>query len=154
MEKNMDITLKDKFNTLLHEAMKNKDEITRDTMRMVLTNLKLAEVEKKQPLDESAVLSLVQKEIKMRHESIEDFKRGNRMDLVARSEAEIKVLEQFLPKQFSDAEIKEIVQTTISELGASSVSDMGKVMKVIIPKLQGKAPSDRVSAIVKELLQK
>jgi uncharacterized protein YqeY len=75
------------------------------------------------------------------------------LDLVTRSETEIKVLERFLPKQFSDAEIKEIVLTTISELGASSVSDMGKVMKVILPKLQGKAPSDRVSAIVKELLQ-
>ena len=149
----MDATLKEKFNTLLHEAMKNKDDVTRDTMRMILTNLKLAEVEKKQSLDEPAVLALLQKEIKMRHESIEDFKKGKRQDLVSRSEAEIKVLEQFLPKQLSDTEIREIVQSAISETGAAAISDMGKVMKTALPKIQGKAASDRVSAIVKELLQ-
>jgi uncharacterized protein len=150
----MDVTLKDKFNTLLHEAMRSKDEVTRDTMRMILTNLKLAEVEKKQVLDDTAILALVQKEIKMRHESIEDFKKGNRLDLVSRSEEEIKVLEQFLPKQLSDAEVKEIVQSAISEVGASAIADMGKVMKAALPKIQGKAASDRVSSIVKELLQK
>ena len=149
----MEVTLKDKFNSLLHEAMKNKDEVARDTMRMILTSLKLAEVEKKQPLDETAVLALLQKEIKMRHESIEDFKKGNRLDLVSRSEAEIKVLEQFLPKQLGDFEIKEIVQSAISEVGAVAISDMGKVMKAALPKIQGKAASDRVSAIVKEMLQ-
>lgn len=149
----MDVTLKEKFNTLLHEAMKNKDDVARDTMRMILTNLKLAEVEKKQSLDEAAVLALLQKEIKMRHESIEDFKKGNRPDLVSRSEAEIKVLEQFLPKQLSDTEIREIVQSAISETGAAAISDMGKVMKTALPKIQGKAASDRVSVIVKELLQ-
>ena len=91
----MEESLKDKFNSLLHEAMKKKDEVTRDTMRMVLTNLKLAEVEKMQTLDNAAILSLIQKEIKSRHESIEDFIKGNRQDLITRAEAEIKVLEQF-----------------------------------------------------------
>jgi len=150
----MDVSLKEKFNTLLHNAIKSKDEVTRDTMRMILTNLKLAEVEKKQVLDDNAVLALIQKEIKMRHESIEDFKKGNRLDLVSRSEEEIKVLEQFLPKQLSDAEIKEIIQSAISEVGATAISDMGKVMKVALPKIQGKAASDRVSSFVKEMLQK
>jgi uncharacterized protein YqeY len=147
-------SLKDKFNNLLHEAMKNKDDVTRDTMRMVLTSLKLLEVEKKQPLDDAAILALVQKEIKSRHESIEDFKKGNRQDLVERTEAEIKVLEQFLPKQLSDDEVRTIVTTTIAEVGASSIADMGKVMKAALPKMQGQAASDRVSAMVKELLQK
>jgi len=148
------LSLRDQFNELLHEAMKKKDEVSRDTMRMVLTNLKLAEVEKKQALDETAILSLIQKEIKSRHESIEDFKKGNRADLVERAEAEIKVLEQFLPKQLTDAEVKTIVQTTIAEVNAVAISDMGKVMKAALPKLHGQAASDRVSAIVKELLQK
>ena len=150
----MEISLKDKFNNLLHESIKSHDEVSRDTMRMILTNLKLIEVEKKQPLDDAAILSLVQKEIKMRHESIEEFKKGNRQDLVERSEAEVKVLEQFLPKQLSDEEIRAVVQTAISEVGASSIADMGKVMKAALPKLQGKAASDRVSSTVKELLQK
>jgi uncharacterized protein YqeY len=150
----MEAVLKEKFNNLLHEAMKSKDEITRDTMRMVLTNLKLMEVEKQQTLDDTAILALVQKEIKMRHESIEDFKKGNRPDLIERSEAEIKVLEQFLPKQLSDAEIKAIVQEAINEIGASSIADMGKVMKNALSKIKGQAASDRVSTVVKELLQK
>jgi uncharacterized protein YqeY len=150
----MEISLKEKFNNLLHESIKGHDEVARDTMRMILTNLKLIEVEKKQPLDDAAILSLVQKEIKMRHESIEEFKKGNRQDLVERSEAEVKVLEQFLPKQLSDEEIRAVVQTAISEVGASSIADMGKVMKAALPKMQGKAASDRVSSTVKELLQK
>jgi uncharacterized protein YqeY len=150
----MEISLIEKFNNLLHESIKSHDEVARDTMRMILTNLKLIEVEKKQPLDDAAILTLVQKEIKMRHESIEEFKKGNRQDLVERSEAEVKVLEQFLPKQLSDEEIRAVVQTAISEVGASSIADMGKVMKAALPKLQGKAASDRVSSTVKELLQK
>ncbi|NMC85700.1 MAG: GatB/YqeY domain-containing protein [Anaerolineaceae bacterium] len=147
-------SLKEKFNNLLHEAMKNKDDVARDTMRLLLTNLKLLEVEKKQTLDDTAILALIQKEIKSRHESIEEFKKGNRQDLVERSQAEIKVLEQFLPKQLSDEEVKAIVTATVAEIGATSMADMGKVMKAALPKMQGQAASDRVSAMVKELLQK
>jgi uncharacterized protein YqeY len=145
--------LKNKFNDLLHESMRSHDEISRDTMRMVLTSLKLAEVEKKQELDDTAVLALVQKEIKSRHESIIDFKKGNRPDLVEKSEKEIKVLEQFLPKQMSDEELKAIVEEAIKEVDAQNPSDMGKVMKIVIPKAQGKASSDRISGLVKQLLQ-
>jgi uncharacterized protein YqeY len=146
--------LKNKFNDLLHESMRNHDEIARDTMRMVLTSLKLAEVEKKQELDDTAVLALVQKEIKSRHESIEDFKKGNRADLVEKSEKEIKVLEQFLPKQLTDDELKGIVKEAVKEVDAQNPADMGKVMKIVIPRVQGKASSDRISGLVKQLLQK
>ena len=139
-------SLKEKFNNLLHEAMKTKDDVARDTMRLLLTNLKLLEVEKKQTLDDTAILALIQKEIKSRHESIEEFKKGNRQDLVERSQAEIKVLEQFLPKQLSDEEVKAIVTATVAEIGATSMADMGKVMKAALPKMQGQAASDRVSA--------
>lgn len=150
----MDAPLKTKFREILHDAMRNKDEVTRDTIRMVLTSLKLAEVEKKQTLDDAGILALVQKEIKMRHESILDFKKGNRQDLVDRTEKEIKVLEQFLPKQLSDDELKEIIRTAIAEVGAITMTDMGKVMKIAIPKSQGQASSDRISGFVKELLSK
>lgn len=145
--------LKNKFNELLHESMRSHDEISRDTMRMLLTSLKLAEVEKKQELDDTAVLALVQKEIKSRHESIVDFKKGNRPDLIEKAEKEIKVLEQFLPKQLSDEELHAVVVEAIKELDAQNPSDMGKVMKIVIPKVQGKASSDRISGLVKQLLQ-
>ncbi len=150
----MDAPLKTKLNDMLHDAMRNKDEVSRNTVRMVLTSLKLAEVEKNQPLDDAGIMSLIQKEIKMRHESIADFIKGNRPDLVENNEKEIKVLEQFLPKQLSDDEVKAIVDSAIKEVGAASIADMGKVMKTILPKIQGKASSDRISTFVKELLQK
>ena len=150
----MDASLKVKLNDLLHESMKAKDDVTKDTIRLVLTSLKLAEVEKKQEMDDAGILALIQKEIKSRHEAISDFKKGNRADLVSRAEAEIKVLEQFLPKQLSDDELKSIIITAVAEVGAASMSDMGKVMKVVIPKVQGQASSDRISAFVKELLAK
>jgi uncharacterized protein YqeY len=134
--------------------MRSQDEVTRNTMRLILTSLKLAEVEKQQELDDTSVLALVQKEIKSRHESIIDFKKGNREDLVAVTEKEIKVLEQFLPKQLSDDELKTVVTAAISETGAATPADMGKVMKVVIPKVQGQAASDRISTMVRELLQK
>lgn len=145
--------LKNKFNDLLHESMRSHDEISRDTMRMLLTSLKLAEVEKKQELDDTAVLALVQKEIKSRHESIIDFNKGNRADLVEKTEKEIKVLEQFLPKQMSDEELQAVVNEAIKEVNAQNPSDMGKVMKLVIPRVQGKASSDRISGLVKQLLQ-
>jgi uncharacterized protein YqeY len=152
MELYMDAPLKIKLNDLLHESMKAKDEVTKDTIRLVLTSLKLSEVEKKQEMDDAGILALIQKEIKSRHEAIADFKKGNRVDLVTRAEAEIKVLEQFLPKQLSDDELKVIVSSAIAEVGAASMADMGKVMKVVIPKVQGQASSDRISAFVKEHL--
>jgi len=150
----MDAPLKIKLNDLLHNSMRNKDDVARDTVRMVLTNLKLTEVEKKQSLDDAGILGLIQKEIKMRHESINDYKKGNRQDLVDRAESEINVLEQFLPKQLSDDELKVIIQAAIAESGAVAISDMGKVMKIAIPKVQGQASSDRISGLVKELLSK
>jgi uncharacterized protein YqeY len=146
--------MKNKFNDLLHESMKNHDEITRNTMRLILTSLKLAEVEKKQELDDAAILSLVQKEIKSRVESIQDFKKGGRQDLVDTTEKEIKVLEQFLPIQLTDDELKVIVEAAMKEVNASTPADMGKVMKITIPQIQGRASSDRISALVKDLLQK
>jgi uncharacterized protein len=154
LEEEMPSELKAKFNDLLHESMKSHDEITRNTMRMVLTALKMAEVEKRQEVDDAAVMALVQKEIKSRRESIVDFKKGNREDLAETTEKEIKVLEQFLPKQLSDDELKAIVDSAIQEVGASTPADMGKVMKIAIPKTEGKASSDRISAMVKELLLK
>lgn len=146
--------MKMKFNDMLHESIKNHDEITRNTMRMILTSLKLAEVEKRQELDDSAILSLVQKEIKSRIESIQDFKKGGRQDLIDTTEKEIRVLEQFLPKQLTDDELKTIVTAAIKEVNASTPADMGKVMKITIPQIQGRASSDRISSLVKDLLQK
>jgi uncharacterized protein YqeY len=99
-------------------------------------------------------MSLLQKEIKNRRESLEEAKKANRTDLVEANEAEINVLQAFLPKAMPAEELRALVQAAIAETGASSPADMGKVMKTVMPRVAGRAPNDMVSATVRELLQK
>jgi uncharacterized protein YqeY len=120
---------------------------------MVLAAVKQVEVDKRMELDDMAIMALVQKEIKNRRESLEEAKKANRPDLIEANEAEIKVLEVFLPKAMPAEELRVLVQAAITETGAASPADMGKVMKLVMPKVAGRAPNDAVSAAVKELLQ-
>ena len=124
------------------------------TVRMALAAVKQAEVDKRTELDDMAVMSLIQKEVKNRREALEEAKKANRTDLVEANEAEIKVLEAFLPKAMPAEELRALVQAAIDETGASTPADMGKVMKTVMPRVAGRAPNDIVSATVRELLQK
>ena len=134
--------------------MKSGDEVRKRTVRMALAAVKQVEVDKRTELDDTAVMSLIQKEIKNRRESLEEAKRANRTDLIEANEAEINVLQAFLPKAMPAEELRALVQAAIAETGASSPADMGKVMKTVMPKVAGRAPNDMVSATVRELLQK
>ena len=134
--------------------MKANDDVARRTTRMSLAAIKQAEVDKQTTLDDAAVIALLQKEIKNRREAIEEAKKANRADLISDNEAEIKVLEAFLPKAMSADELRTLVQAAIAETGASTQTDMGKVMKVLMPRVAGRAAGDQVSAMVKELLTK
>jgi len=147
------MTLKNQLNDSLKEAMKGGDEIGKRTLRMALAAVKQAEVDKRIELDDAAVMALLQKEIKNRRESLAEAQKANRADLIEANEAEIKVIEAFLPKAMPVEELRVLVQAAIAEAGAASMSDMGKVMKLVMPKVAGKAPNDMVSATVKELLQ-
>jgi uncharacterized protein YqeY len=100
------------------------------------------------------VVALIQKEIKNRREAIEEAKKAERPDLIGDNEAEIKVLEVFLPKAMPMEELRALVQAAIAETGAAAPSDMGKVMKIVMPKVAGRAPNDMISSTVKELLVK
>lgn len=137
----------------MKEAMKSGDEIRKRTLRMALAAVKQVEVDKRIELDDAAVMALLQKEIKNRRESLAEAQKANRADLIEANEAEIKVIEAFLPKAMPVDELRAIVQAAITETGASSPADMGKVMKLVMPRVAGKAPNDMVSATVKELLQ-
>jgi len=148
------MNLKTQLNDSMKDAMKSGDEVRKRTVRMALAAIKQAEVDKRTELDEMAVISLIQKEVKNRRESIEEARKANREDLVDANEAEIKVLEVFLPKAMPDDELKEIVQAAIAETGASTPADMGKVMKIVMGKVAGRAPNDKISSAVRELLQK
>lgn len=147
------MTIKTQLNDSMRDAMKSGDEVRKRTVRMVLAAVKQAEVDKRIELDDMAVMNLIQKEVKNRREAIEEAKKANRADLIADNEAEIKVLEVFLPKAMPAEELRALVQAAIAEVGASAPGDMGKVMKAVMPKVAGRAPNDMVSAAVKEALQ-
>jgi uncharacterized protein YqeY len=146
--------IKSRLESELKDAMRSNDDVRRRTIRMVLTSIKLAEVEKGGPLEESAILSILQKEVKSRRESALEAQRAVRPDLVQAADEEIVVVESFLPKQLDPLELQRLVQEAVAEVGASSPSDMGKVMKVLMPKLQGRAAGDQVSLAVRQILQK
>jgi uncharacterized protein YqeY len=140
------------FEEALHEAMRQKDEIAKNTYKILLSSIKMIEIEKGNTADDATIQTILQKEIKMRKESINEFQKGDRNDLINLAEIEITLLEKFLPAQLSDEEIKIFASEAIKEVGASLPSDMGKVMKILVPKLAGKASADRISASVRSLL--
>ncbi len=145
---------KSKLETALKEAMKAGDEVKKRTVRMALAAVRQAEVDRQVSLDETAVLGILQKEIKTRKESLEEARTANRPDLVAAAEAEIAVLQAFLPQGLGADELKALAAEAVAEAGAASPADMGKVMKLLMPRVAGRAPGDQVSAAVRELLQK
>jgi uncharacterized protein YqeY len=147
------MTIKTQLNDSMKDAMKSGDEVRKRTVRMVLAAVKQVEVDKRIELDDMAIMALLQKEIKNRRESLEEARKANRADLMEANEAEIKVLEVFLPKAMPAEELRALVQAAITETGAAGPADMGKVMKLVMPKVAGRAPNDAVSAAVKELLQ-
>jgi uncharacterized protein YqeY len=148
------MTIKTQLTDSMKDAMKSGDKIRKSTVSMVLAAIKQTEVDKRIELDDTAVLNVIQKEVKNRRESLEEAKKANRPDLIEANEAEIKVLEAFLPKAMPADELRTLVQAAITETGAASPADMGKVMKVVMAKVAGRAPNDMVSATVRELLQK
>lgn len=146
------MNIRKSLESALHDAMRQKDVLTMNAIRSVIAAIKLAEVETGSPLDDVAVSAIIQKEIKSRHESIADAEKAGRSDLVNFAKQDIAVLEKFLPQQLSETELEELTRQTIQEVGAASISDMGKVMKALLPKVQGRSPGDKVSQMVKRLL--
>jgi uncharacterized protein YqeY len=134
------------------EYMSAGDSVKKTTIRMAISAIRLAEIDKGQPLDENAILAILQKEVKTRQESIEDARKAKRPDLEEAAQEEIKVLEAFLPQQLSPAELEDLARQVIEEVGATSPRDMGQVMKVLIPRLQGRAAGGEASQVVRKLL--
>jgi len=145
--------IKTKLENSVKDAMRAGDDVSRRTVRMVLAAIKQIEVDQRITLEENAIFSIIQKEIKTRRESLDEARRANRQDLIAASEAEIIVLKQFLPEELSEDELMALVKDAVAEIGATSPADMGKVMKILLPRVQGRAPGDRISQAVRSLLQ-
>ena len=145
---------KEKLEIALKEALKAGDDVRKRTVRMVLAAVRQVEIDKQVKLDEAAVLNIIQKEIKTRRESVEEARGANRPDIVAATEAEIVVLQAYLPAAMSADELNALVGAAVLEAGAKSPADMGKVMKLLLPRVAGRAPGDPVSGLVRQALQK
>jgi uncharacterized protein YqeY len=146
------MTTKVELENALKDAMRSGDEVSKRTLRMALSSIRLTEVDKGGALDENALMAILQKEVKTRQEAIEEAQTAKRPDLEAEAKAEIAVLQSFLPQQLSSEELESLARQAIAETGATSVREMGQVMKVLMPRLQGRATGDQASQVVRKLL--
>lgn len=140
----------------LKSAMLSRDEVKTSVMRLLLSSIKNHEIQKGgagYEASEEDILSVMQKEAKQRKDSIEEYKKAERQELVVKEEAELKILNTFLPEQMGEEEVKKIIDQVIDETNAPSMQDMGKIMETLTSKLKGKTDMGRVSAIVREKLQ-
>jgi hypothetical protein len=146
------MALKDRLDADLKAAMKDKDALKLSVVRMLKSAVKYREIEVMKPLDDAGVLAVVGSEIKRRRDSVEQYRAGNRQDLVEKEEAEIAILQAYLPAQLSEAELSAKVDAAIAATGAKGPKDMGAVMKALMPETQGRADGKAVSEMVKSRL--
>lgn len=149
----METSLKDKLNNDLKQALKSGDTTKRNVIRLVLAAVNNAEIAKQAKLTDGDILGVFQKEVRQRQESITAFKQGNRPDLVAIEEAEMAVLQTYLPQQASRDEILAAAKRIVEETGARGPADKGKVMPKLIAEFKGKADGRDINAVVSELLK-
>jgi uncharacterized protein YqeY len=136
----------------LKDAMRAGDVTRKSTIRMAIAAIKLADAEKGVQVDDNVILTILQKEVKSRRESIADAERADRPEMIQSALAEIAVLEGFLPKALSAEELEALAREAISESGATSMREMGQVMKLLVPRLQGRATGEQASQMVRKLL--
>lgn len=134
-------------------AMRSKDTLRLGTLRMLTAAIKQREVDSRTTLDDAQILSIIEKLIKQRKESIVQYQAGNRTDLAEREAAEINILQHYLPAQLSEQEIAGLIDASIKEVGATSIKDLGKVIANIKAKAQGRADMGQISAQVKSILE-
>jgi uncharacterized protein YqeY len=136
----------------MKQAMKSNDRTRLSTIRMIRSTVKNKEIELRKPLEDDAILRVIQGMVKKNEDSIEQFKAGGRMDLVEKETKEIEIMKSFLPQPLSREEVLKVIDQTIEETKASSLKDLGKVMKTVMPKLGGKVDGALVNQLVKERL--
>ena len=146
------MSLRDRLDTELTAAMRSSDAVRRDALRMVLATVQRAEKEGKHRLADDEMVGLLARELKVRRESVDAFRGGGREDLVAKEEAAIAVVSEFMPQPLSAAELRAMVEAAIAESGAASPRDMGKVMGLLSPRTRGRADGKTVSQLVTQLL--
>ena len=147
------MTLREKLMADLKEAMRSRDKMCQSVIRMAMARIKNVEIEKGSDLDDSDVAGVLAKEVKQHRESIAEFSKANRQDLIANEKAELVILLEYLPKQMSREEIVAVVRQAIEDVGAQGLKDKGKVMSKVMPQLKGKADGRTVNEAVTEVLK-
>lgn len=148
------MSLKEQLTADMKDAMKNHDKDRLSVIRMVRGAIRQAEIDGSHTeLDDEAVIGVISKEVKMRKDSIDEFQKGGREDLVAKTQAEIDVLMPYLPAQLSEEEVRALVKEAVEKTGAKTPKDMGRVMGMLMPKVKGRADGKMVNTIVRSMLQ-
>lgn len=146
------MTILERLNSDLKDAMKNKDTFSLSVIRMAKGAIQLESINKKKELSDDEVVSIISKQIKLRKDSITEFEKANRTDLIEQNKAEIELLQKYMPKQFSEEEINQIINEAFEKINPTSQKDMGLLMKELSPKLKGKADMGYVNGIIKSRL--
>ena len=146
------MSLMEQLTADMKEAMKQGEKERLSVIRLVRGAVRQAEIDGKKTLTDDEVVSVINKEVKMRRDSIEEFERGSRPDLVAKAQAEIAILMPYLPEQLSEDAVKTLAEAAVAEVGAQTAKDMGKVMGVLMPRVQGRTNGKLVQEIVRSLL--
>ncbi len=149
----MVISLKERLDGDLKDAMRNKDSIRRTVLRTIISEIRNAEIAKQEALDDEGIMVVITKQAQQRRDSIEAFKSASRSDLVENESEELKIISGYLPEQLSEDEISVVITEVISQVEAKGFSDMGKVMKEIMQRIRGRADGKAISAIVTSRLR-
>ena len=145
--------LKEKLMEALKESMKSKNKVKKDTVILLRAAIKQREVDDRVELSDAEIVDIIAKQIKQRKDSITDFEKGNRQDLIDQTNEEIKILLEYLPPQLSDEELESIVKQAIEATGAQTKKDLGKLMALIMPKVKGKADGKHINEIVAKYIK-
>ena len=146
------MSLKEKLQEDLKSSMKNKDTIRKSVVTLIRAAIKQYEVDNRVELADDAIIDIISKQLKQRKDSLAEFEKANRDDLIEETKSEIQVLEGYLPQQLSEEELEKIVIETIAEVSATSMKDMGKIMATIKPKTAGRADGRKINELVKKNL--
>jgi len=146
------MSIKEELTGALKDAMKSKNTIKKNTIRMILSSIKNKEIDTGEEVGDAEIIQILQKQLKMRHDTLKEAKSINRQDIIEQNETEIEIIKEFLPESLDPEELKSIIKDVIAEVEAESMQDMGKVMQQAIPKIAGKASNAEISRVVRELL--
>lgn len=147
------MSLNERLNEDMKQAMRNKEKFELSVIRQIRSAIKYIEIDERKELNDEEVLHIINREVKQRKDSLQDFEKAGRDDLVEKINLELTIISKYLPQQLSEEEIQAIVKQTILEVGASSKADMGKVMGALMPKVSGRADGKIVNQIVQQMLQ-